>query len=205
MSTALQRQYSLQHAYAVTADSNNSADRVETVAKATAELMHSILHDGDVIGVDCGRTVAHVAPHLSRLPKCDVIQLTGFAGTLTTTAVDLVRRISAITGGTSWPLDAPLAMADARTAGSDGNLRTIPTVIAVTAGPEKIPATRALLRRHRPATPQPPVRRLEQTSVRTVAEMVCGEVPFEAIVMTRTELRRDWQRNRCSCCAAYSS
>ena len=89
--------------------------------------------------------------------------------------------------------------------GSDGNLRTIPTVIAVTAGPEKIPATRALLRRHRPATPQPPVRRLEQTSVRTVAEMVCGEVPFEAIVMTRTELRRDWQRNRCSCCAAYSS
>ena len=133
MSTALQRQYSLQHAYAVTADSNNSVDRVETVAKATAELMHSILRDGDVIGVDCGRTVAHVAPHLSRLPKCDVIQLTGFAGTLTTTAVDLVRRISAITGGTSWPLDAPLAMADARTAGSDGNLRTIPTVIAVTA------------------------------------------------------------------------
>ena len=213
MSTALQRQYSLQHAYAVTADSNNSADRVETVAKATAELMHSILHDGDVIGVDCGRTVAHVAPHLSRLPKCDVIQLTGLAGTLTTTGVHLVRRISAITGGTSWPLYAPLAMADARTAGSladdpqiqetraqqskvscaivsigawsarrvpglhvatrrraagrgvcaetcallldancnrvhglgechmgisDGNLRTIPTVIAVTTGPEKI-------------------------------------------------------------------
>ena len=222
MSTALQRQYSLQHAYAVTADSNNSADRVETVAKATAELMHSILHDGDVIGVDCGRTVAHVAPHLSRLPKCDVIQLTGLAGTLTTTGVHLVRRISAITGGTSWPLYAPLAMADARTAGSladdpqiqetraqqskvscaivsigawapdasqvymslrdadtscrprglrrnlraaagrdcnrvhglderrmgisEGNLRAIPTVIAVTTGPEKIPATRAVLR-----------------------------------------------------------
>jgi hypothetical protein len=51
LSTAPQRQYSLQHAYAVTADSNNSADRVETVAKATAELMHSILRDGDVIGV----------------------------------------------------------------------------------------------------------------------------------------------------------
>ena len=32
-----------------------------------------------------------------------------------------------------------------------------------------------------PATPQPPVGRLEQTSVRTVAEMVCGEVPFEAM------------------------
>src|SRR4029078_12189912 len=80
--------------------------------------MHSILRDGDVIGVDCGRTVAHVAPHLSRLPKCDVIQLTGLAGTLTTTGVHLVRRISAITGGTCWPLYAPLAMADARTAGS---------------------------------------------------------------------------------------
>ena len=190
----------------------------------------------------------------------------GLAGTLATNGVDLVRPISAITGGTSWPLYAPLVMADARTAGSlagdsqiqetsaqrskvscaivsigawapdasqvymslrdadatqlqaagvcaetcalvldangyqvhglderrmgisEGNLRVIPAVIAVTTGPEKIPATRALLRRHRPATPQPPVRRLEQTSVRTVAEMVCGEVPFEAIVMTRTEL-----------------
>jgi len=71
--------------------------------------------------------------------------------------------------------------------------------------PRRCPFTRAVLRHHHPATPHPPVRRLEQTSVRTVAEMVCGEVPFEAIVMTRTELRRDWQRNRCSCCAAYSS
>ena len=155
----------------------------------------------------------------------------GLAGTLATNGVDLVRRISAITGGTSWPLYAPLVMADARTAGSlagdpqiqetsaqrskvscaivsigawapdasqvymslrdadatqlqaagvcaetcallldangnrvhglderrmgisEGNLRAIPTVIAVTTGPEKIPATRAVLRHHHPATP----------------------------------------------------
>ncbi len=147
----------------------------------------------------------------------------GLAGTLATNGVDLVRRISAITGGTSWPLYAPLVVADARTAGSlagdpqiqetlrsafqgqlrhcpdrrlgarrvpglhvatrrrrscrtrgvcaetcallldangnrvrglgerrmgisEGNLRAIPTVIAVTTGPEKIPATRAVLR-----------------------------------------------------------
>ena len=42
----------------------------------------------------------------------------GLAGTLATNGVDLVRPISAITGGTSWPLYAPLVMADARTAGS---------------------------------------------------------------------------------------
>lgn len=42
----------------------------------------------------------------------------GLAGTLATNGVDLVRRIGAITGGTSWPLYAPLVMADARTAGS---------------------------------------------------------------------------------------
>jgi DNA-binding transcriptional regulator LsrR (DeoR family) len=148
----------------------------------------------------------------------------GLAGTLATNGVDLVRPISAITGGTSWPLYAPLVMADARTAGSlagdsqiqetsaqrskvscaivsigawapdasqvymslrdadatqlqaagvcaetcalvldangyqvhglderrmgisEGNLRVIPAVIAVTTGPEKIPATRAVPR-----------------------------------------------------------
>jgi len=40
------------------------------------------------------------------------------AGTLATNGVDLVRPISAITGGTSWPLYAAFVMADARTAGS---------------------------------------------------------------------------------------
>ena len=118
LSTALKEKYSLQHAYAVAADSTNSTDRVEAVAKATAELLQSILRAGDVIGVDCGRTVTHIAPHLERLPKSDVVQLTGLAGTLTTNGVDLVRRLSEITGGISWPLYAPLVVADARTANS---------------------------------------------------------------------------------------
>ncbi|MGW4337137.1 sugar-binding transcriptional regulator [Rhodococcus koreensis] len=224
LSTALQRQYSLQHAYAVAADTTNPADRVEAVATATAELLQSILRDGDVIGVDCGRTVTHIAPHLSALPGCDVVQLTGLAGALTTNGADLTRRISEISGGTSWPVYAPLVVPDARTArtltgnrqiqqtfaqhakvtcaivsvggwapgtsqvyaalpeadaaelqaagvcaetcalllDAEGNrihglderrmgigedaLRAIPTVIAVTTGPEKIPATRAVLR-----------------------------------------------------------
>ncbi len=68
--------------------------------------------------MDCGRTVTYIAPHLSALPKCDVVQLTGLAGALTTNGADLVRRLSAITGGNSWPLYAPLVVPDARTAES---------------------------------------------------------------------------------------
>jgi DNA-binding transcriptional regulator LsrR (DeoR family) len=224
LSTALQRKYSLEHAYAVAADTTDSAERIEAVAKAMAELLQSILRDGDVVGVDCGRTLTHIAGHLSTLPGCDVVQLTGMAGAITANGVDLVRRISEVSGGKPWPLYAPLVVSDARTAESlsanrqiqdtvehhtkvscaivsvgawrpgasqvhallgdaevaelsaagvvaetcallldaDGNrvpgldgrrmgideatLRSIPTVIALATGPDKIDATRAVLR-----------------------------------------------------------
>lgn len=118
LSTALQRRYQLEHAYAVVADTDSPTDRVDAVAKAMAELLVSILRDDDVVGVDCGRTLARVAGHLTTLPMCDVVQLTGMAGTITTNGADLVRRISEISGGKSWPLYAPLVVSDARTAKS---------------------------------------------------------------------------------------
>ena len=118
LSTDLQRKYSLQHAYAVAAESKNTDDRVEAVAKAMAELLQSILRDDDVIGVDCGRTMTRIAPYLTALPKCDVVQLTGLAGGLSSNGADLTRRISEVTGGQSWPLYAPYVVSDARTASS---------------------------------------------------------------------------------------
>jgi DNA-binding transcriptional regulator LsrR (DeoR family) len=121
LSTALQRQYGLEHAYAVAADSSNAADHVDAVARAMAELLQSILRDGDVVGVDCGRTLTHIAPYLTSLPRCDVVQLTGMAGAITSNGTDLVRRISEVSGGESWPLYAPLVVTDARTARSLGD------------------------------------------------------------------------------------
>ncbi|KAA0094026.1 DNA-binding transcriptional regulator [Mycolicibacterium sp. P1-18] len=121
LSTALQRQYGLEHAYAVSADSTNAADHVDAVAKAMAELLQSILRDGDVVGVDCGRTLTHIAPYLTALPRCDVVQLTGMAGAIASNGTDLVRRISEVSGGDSWPLYAPLVVTDARTARSLGD------------------------------------------------------------------------------------
>jgi DNA-binding transcriptional regulator LsrR (DeoR family) len=129
LSTALQRRYQLEHAYAVVADTDSPADRVDAVAKAMAELLVSILRADDVVGVDCGRTLARVAAHLTTLPRCDVVQLTGMAGTITTNGADLVRRISEISGGKSWPLYAPLVVSDARTADSlSSNLQIQETV-----------------------------------------------------------------------------
>ncbi|MDT5155569.1 MAG: hypothetical protein QOI01_7302 [Mycobacterium sp.] len=121
LSTALQRKYGLEHAYAVAADSTNAADHVDAVARAMAELLQSILREGDVVGVDCGRTLTHIAPYLTSLPRCDVVQLTGMAGAITSNGTDLVRRISEVSGGESWPLYAPLVVTDARTAQSLGD------------------------------------------------------------------------------------
>jgi DNA-binding transcriptional regulator LsrR (DeoR family) len=130
LSTALQRRYQLEHAYAVVADTDSPTDRVDAVAKAMAELLVSILRDNDVVGVDCGRTLARVAGHLTTLPICDVVQLTGMAGTITTNGADLVRRISEISGGRSWPLYAPLVVSDARTAESLSNTMQIQETVA---------------------------------------------------------------------------
>lgn len=118
LSTALQRRYDLEHVYAVSTDPSNTADRADAVARSMAELLQSILRDGDVIGVDCGRTLAHIAPFLTELPRCDVVQLTGMAGAIAASGADLVRRISEVSGGESWPLYAPLVVPDARTAQS---------------------------------------------------------------------------------------
>jgi DNA-binding transcriptional regulator LsrR (DeoR family) len=118
LSTALQRKYGLEHAYAVAADTGSAADLIEAVAKATAELLQSTLREGDIVGVDCGRTLTHIAPYLTSLPGCDVVQLTGMAGAITSNGADLVRRISEVSGGRSWPLYAPLVVPDGRTAAS---------------------------------------------------------------------------------------
>ena len=118
LSTALQRKYGLEHAYAVVTSSNSPLDRMDAVAKAMAELMQSILGEGDVIGVDCGRTLTHVPKYLTSLPRCDAVQLTGMAGALDANGADLVRRISEVTGGRPWPLYTPLVVGDARTAAS---------------------------------------------------------------------------------------
>lgn len=118
LSTRLQREFGLEHAYAVVGDTSKAADRIEAVAKALAELLQSILREGDVIGVDCGRTLTHIAGHLTTLPRCDVVQLTGMAGGITSNGADLVRRITEVSGGRSWPMYAPLVVPDARTAES---------------------------------------------------------------------------------------
>ncbi|CAN5141999.1 DNA-binding transcriptional regulator [soil metagenome] len=130
MSTELQRRFGLQHAYVVLTDENSPEERVDAVAKATAELLQSILREEDVIGVDCGRTLTKIANHLTRLPRSDVVQLTGMAGTLTSNGADLVRRITEISGGRSWPLYAPLVVSDARTAESLADTQQIQDTFA---------------------------------------------------------------------------
>jgi len=129
LSTELQRRYGLEHAYAVTAE-RGKADQVTAVAKAMAELLQSILRDGDVVGVDCGRTLTHIAGYLTSLPSCDVVQLTGMAGAITANGADLVRRISEVSGGRSWPMYAPLVVPDARTAESLSGNQQIQDTIA---------------------------------------------------------------------------
>lgn len=70
----------------------------------------------DVLGFDAGRTVSHIADHLTSLPACDTVQLSGLAGSVQQTGLDILRRVTSISGGTAHPLYAPMLAVDAASA-----------------------------------------------------------------------------------------
>ncbi|UZG60175.1 sugar-binding transcriptional regulator [Rhodococcus opacus] len=125
LSSALKREYGLEHAYAVASKSPNTTDRVDAVAKTMAELLASILTPDDILGVDCGRTLTHVTGHLHTLAPCDIVQLTGMAGAITANSAELTRQMAEIGGGHCWPIYAPLVAPDDRTATALGRNRQI--------------------------------------------------------------------------------
>jgi DNA-binding transcriptional regulator LsrR (DeoR family) len=86
------------------------------VARAAANLLPRLLHDGDVLGVAWGETLAAIAEHLPELEgDVPVVQICGAIDGLVagTGPTELAARFAARTGGPFHPLEAP-AVADER-------------------------------------------------------------------------------------------
>lgn len=89
------------------------------VADAGAELLSSTLVDGDVLGMAWGKTLSALTESLPRLPKMSIVQLTGAAGSdLAQSPVELVRLLAHRSGGSAYPIFAPLVVDSAETAES---------------------------------------------------------------------------------------
>ena len=88
------------------------------IGAACAQLLADILEPNDVLGISWGSTLTHVVDAISSLPSCDLVQLVGGISTvdLNVNGVELLRRMSAKTGGRTFPLHAPLLVRSAAVA-----------------------------------------------------------------------------------------
>lgn len=84
----------------------------DRLGQVGAALLADVATRTDVLGFDSGRTVTHIADYLTALPPCDVVQLSGLAGSVRNTGLDILRRVTEISGGTVHPLYAPMLAPD---------------------------------------------------------------------------------------------
>lgn len=84
----------------------------DALGRVAAGLLTDIVTADDVLGFASGRTLNTIVTHLRSLAACDIVQLTGLAGGIDETSSELVRQVSAISGGRAYPIYAPLIASD---------------------------------------------------------------------------------------------
>jgi DNA-binding transcriptional regulator LsrR (DeoR family) len=127
LSSALAQRFSLRSAQAVPVSSPEPDVLRARLGEAGANLLTEIVSVDDVLGFDAGRTVSHIADYLSSLPACEAVQLSGLAGAVQQTGLEILRRVTLISGGAAHPLYAPMLASDARSAAT---LREQPMIAA---------------------------------------------------------------------------
>lgn len=126
LSMSLRDRFGLKRAVVVApADESPEAVR-DSIGQAAARVVMESVRDGDVLGIANGRTINATTQHITALARCDVVQLTGMALSIEADSVELVRRVSAISGGTPHAIYAPLTVGTAATASA---LRADPKIM----------------------------------------------------------------------------
>ncbi|MFF9059605.1 sugar-binding transcriptional regulator [Streptomyces sp. NPDC014882] len=123
---ALAERFGLRHGIVVNLGRNESgpaslADQRQSgrwLGTAAARLLSEIAEEGDVLGLDGSPAVDALSEAVTRLPLCDVVQLTGVHGQdlAHDAAIAAVRRTAAAGGGRAFPLHTPFLLPDAATA-----------------------------------------------------------------------------------------
>ncbi|MFE7647337.1 sugar-binding transcriptional regulator [Streptomyces phaeoluteigriseus] len=123
---ALTERFGLRHGIVVNLGRNEGrtaspADQRQSgrwLGTAAARLLSEIAEEGDVLGLDGSHAVDALSETVTRLPLCDVVQLTGVHGPdlAHDAAITAVRRTAAAGGGRAFPLHTPFLLPDAATA-----------------------------------------------------------------------------------------
>lgn len=115
LSDRLRAAYGLQHSLVIDTPDNDETRRTE-LGRAVGQLLSEILTAEDILGVGWGRTLASMSDGLSELAPCPVVQMSGVVGSVSANSMELLRRLTGISGGPAFPIYAPLLVSDAATA-----------------------------------------------------------------------------------------
>ena len=130
LSQKLEQRFGLRQVLVVRTEEDGTLDAMRRMlGRACASLLAGRLSGTDLLGVSWGRTLHALTDVLPPLPHAGVVQMVGSVPTadLNIHSLELVRRLSERTGGTTYPLYVPMILDHVDTAAS---LRAVDHVAA---------------------------------------------------------------------------
>lgn len=126
LSVRLSGAYGLRHCVVMDGPEDDDQLLRASLGRAAAELLTEIVEPGDVLGLAWARSLMAMRTSLTRLARCDVVQLTGaLALPKDESPIELVRDVARWSAGQAYVYYAPMIVPDAATARA---LRTQPEV-----------------------------------------------------------------------------
>lgn len=117
LSVRLRTAYSLRHCVVIDGPEDDDELLRAALGRAAAELLTEIVEPGDVLGLAWARSLMAIRTSLTRLARCDVVQLTGaLASHVDESPVELVREVARRSNGSAFFYYAPMILQDAATA-----------------------------------------------------------------------------------------
>lgn len=115
LSEQLQHHYGLKHALVISGTFPEVSGLRESLGQVAAELLEEIVTEDDVLGLAWGRTLDATARKIHHLPPCRIVQMTGIAGSIGMSNLDLMRDFASASQGETDPIYAPLIVSDHET------------------------------------------------------------------------------------------
>ncbi|MFV0428769.1 MAG: sugar-binding transcriptional regulator [Arachnia sp.] len=116
LSIQLREKFGLQRAVVVRTPERDPEAGRASLAESAAQLLTEVVEEGDVLGLTAGRTLTAMAHRVGSMIPCEVVQLSGVAGSHPDNGVEVVRAIGGASGGRQHPIYAPLFVASPHTA-----------------------------------------------------------------------------------------
>lgn len=116
LSLRVQDKFGLDRALISTPPDRTPESVRQSLGSTAAKLLGELVTSDDVLGLASGRTIDAVSAHLTKLARCEALQLTGMSDDLSDNPVHVLRRIAELSGGPAHSIFAPLTVGSAETA-----------------------------------------------------------------------------------------